>query len=190
VSDSMPPLEGRTAVVTGAARGIGFEIAGALVENGAKVVIGDVHGHLATEAAEKLGDPNVVLGEACDVRVRIQIERLLDAATTLCGHPLDIMVNNAGITRNATMRRMTEEEFDAVIEANLKGVWLGTQAAAARMREAGGGSIINISSLSGKAGMAGQTNYSAAKAGVVGLTKAAAKRLYTSASESTQCSRA
>jgi 3-oxoacyl-[acyl-carrier protein] reductase len=87
------------------------------------------------------------------------------------------MVNNAGITRDATMRAMTEDQFDAVIEVNLKGVWLGKKAAAARMREAGRGSIVNISSLSGKVGMAGQTNYSAAKAGVVGLTKAAAKEL-------------
>jgi 3-oxoacyl-[acyl-carrier protein] reductase len=75
------------------------------------------------------------------------------------------------------MRRMTEVQFDEVIEANLKGTWLGMKAAAERMREAGRGSIVNISSLSGKVGMAGQTNYSAAKAGVVGMTKAAAKEL-------------
>ena len=176
MSESMQLLEGRTAVVTGAARGIGYEIAGALVENGAKVIIGDVDGDLAANAAAKLGSPDVVLGQACDVRHRDQIEALLDAAAT-GGHPLDIMINNAGITRDATMRRMTEEEFDAVIEVNLKGTWLGTQAAAGRMREVRRGSIINISSLSDKAGMAGQTNYSAAKAGVVGLTKAAAKEL-------------
>jgi 3-oxoacyl-[acyl-carrier protein] reductase len=173
----MQLLAGRSAVVTGGAQGIGFEIATALVENGAKVVIGDVDGDLAAAAAEKLGGPGTALGQRCDVRVRAEIEELLDAAEALGGHPLDIMVNNAGITRDATMRRMTEEEFDAVIAVNLKGVWLGTQAAASRMREAGQGSIINISSLSGKVGMAGQTNYSAAKAGVVGLTKAAAKEL-------------
>lgn len=173
----MQLLEGRTAVVTGAARGIGFEIARALADHGAKVVIGDVDGDLAAEAAAKLGSAGEVLGMACDVREREQFEALLDAAEGIGGYPLDIMVNNAGITRDATMRRMTEEQFDAVIAVNLKGTWLGTQAAAARMRQAGRGSIINISSLSGKVGMAGQTNYSAAKAGVVGLTKAAAKEL-------------
>jgi 3-oxoacyl-[acyl-carrier protein] reductase len=173
----MTVLDGRTAVVTGAGQGIGFEIARVFTEHGAKVVIGDVDGDLAKQAAEALGGPDVVIGEACDVRRRDQVEALLDTATAFGGRPLDIMVNNAGITRDATMRKMTEEQFDAVIEVNLKGTWLGTQAAAARMREAGRGSIINISSLSGKVGMAGQTNYSAAKAGVVGITKAAAKEL-------------
>lgn len=173
----MELLAGRTAVVTGGGQGIGFEIARALAGHGAKVVIGDVDGGLAAEAAGRLGGPEEVVGRACDVRRADQVEALLDAAETLGGGPLDIMVNNAGITRDATMRRMSEEEFDAVIEVNLKGVWLGTRAAAAQMREVGRGSIVNISSLSGKVGMAGQTNYSAAKAGVVGVTKAAAKEL-------------
>ncbi|MCL2586218.1 MAG: 3-oxoacyl-ACP reductase FabG [Streptosporangiales bacterium] len=172
----MAVLDGRTAVVTGGGQGIGLEIARVLAEHGAKVVIGDVDGDLAEKAAGTLGGPGAV-GMGCDVRRKDQVEALLDAAADLGGAPVDIMVNNAGITRDATMRKMTEDDFDAVIEVNLKGVWLGTQAAAARMREAGRGSIINISSLSGKVGMAGQTNYSAAKAGVVGITKAAAKEV-------------
>jgi 3-oxoacyl-[acyl-carrier protein] reductase len=87
------------------------------------------------------------------------------------------MVNNAGITRDATMRKMTEEQFDQVIDVHLKGCWNGTRLAANIMREAKSGAIINISSISGKVGLIGQTNYSAAKAGIVGLTKAAAKEV-------------
>jgi 3-oxoacyl-[acyl-carrier protein] reductase len=87
------------------------------------------------------------------------------------------MVNNAGITRDVTMKKMTEEQFDAVIAVHLKGAWNGTRRAAEIMREQGSGSIINISSTSGKTGVFGQTNYSAAKAGIIGLTKAAAKEV-------------
>jgi 3-oxoacyl-[acyl-carrier protein] reductase len=87
------------------------------------------------------------------------------------------MVNNAGITRDATMRKMTEEQFDEVIAVHLKGTWNGTRKAAAIMRENKRGAIVNMSSLSGKVGLVGQTNYSAAKAGIVGMTKAAAKEL-------------
>jgi 3-oxoacyl-[acyl-carrier protein] reductase len=91
--------------------------------------------------------------------------------------PVDMMVNNAGITRDATMRTMTEPQFDQVINVHLKGTWNGTSKAAAIMRERKRGAIINVSSISGKVGLAGQTNYSAAKAGIVGLTKAAAKEI-------------
>jgi 3-oxoacyl-[acyl-carrier protein] reductase len=90
---------------------------------------------------------------------------------------LDVMVNNAGITRDATMRKMTIDDFRAVLDVHLLGAWLGTRFASYVMREQGRGSIINISSLSGKVGNPGQTNYSAAKAGIVGLTKAAAKEM-------------
>jgi 3-oxoacyl-[acyl-carrier protein] reductase len=104
------------------------------------------------------------------------VEDLLAAAVGEFGS-VDIMVNNAGVTRDATLRKMTEQEFDEVISVHLKGTWNGTRSAAAIMREQGGGAIINMSSISGKVGFIGQTNYSAAKAGIVGLTKAAAKEL-------------
>ena len=90
---------------------------------------------------------------------------------------LDVMVNNAGITRDATMRKMSESDFDLVVAVHLKGCWNGTRVAAGIMREQGSGSIVNLSSISGKVGFFGQTNYSAAKAGIIGLTKAAAKEV-------------
>jgi 3-oxoacyl-[acyl-carrier protein] reductase len=90
---------------------------------------------------------------------------------------LDVFVNNAGITRDASLKKMTVDDFDAVVSVHLRGTWLGVREASAVMRETKSGSIINISSLSGKSGNPGQTNYSAAKAGIVGLTKAAAKEL-------------
>jgi 3-oxoacyl-[acyl-carrier protein] reductase len=169
-------LAGRTAVVTGGAQGIGFVIAQAFANSGARVVIGDVDAEAAAAAATRIGPPETVTSIGCDVRDADQIEALLAVADGPDG-PLDIMVNNAGITRDATLRTMTEQQFDDVIAVNLKGTWLGLRAAAARMRTAGRGSIVNVSSLSGKVGLAGQTNYSAAKAGVVGMTKAAAKEL-------------
>jgi 3-oxoacyl-[acyl-carrier protein] reductase len=112
----------------------------------------------------------------CDVTRADEVQTLVASAVERFGG-LDIMVNNAGITRDATMRKMTEEQFDQVIAVHLKGTWNGTRAAAAIMRENKRGAIVNMSSLSGKIGLAGQTNYSAAKAGIVGMTKAAAKEL-------------
>jgi 3-oxoacyl-[acyl-carrier protein] reductase len=118
----------------------------------------------------------LAIGVACDVVVADDVEQALELAVTTYGS-VDIVVNNAGITRDATMRNMTEEQFDQVISVHLKGCWNGTRLASGRMREQRSGSIINISSLSGKVGMIGQTNYSAAKAGIIGMTKAAAKEM-------------
>ncbi|WP_435581560.1 3-oxoacyl-ACP reductase FabG [Amycolatopsis thermoflava] len=172
----MSLLTDRTAVVTGAAQGIGFAIAELFAAHGARVVIGDLDGDAAVLAAKRIGGPDVARGVRCDVTVADDVDALLAAAESAFG-PVDVMVNNAGITRDATMRTMTEEQFDQVINVHLKGSWNGTRKAAAIMRERKRGAIVNISSLSGKVGMAGQTNYSAAKAGIVGLTKAAAKEL-------------
>jgi 3-oxoacyl-[acyl-carrier protein] reductase len=166
----MSLLEGRVAVVTGGAQGIGLAIASTFLREGARVVVGDLHPDPAHEALGSDG----VRAIRCDVTRAEDVSTLLDTALAEFGSA-DIMVNNAGITRDATMRKMSEEDFDQVISVHLKGTWHGTRLASAIMREQGRGSIVNISSLSGKVGMAGQSNYSAAKAGIIGLTKAAAK---------------
>ncbi|PKZ62855.1 3-oxoacyl-ACP reductase FabG [Gordonia terrae] len=167
-------LNNKIAVITGGAQGIGAAIARTFADNGARIVLGDLDGARAQEAAAELGVD--ALGLQCDVVEESSVSALIAAANEAFG-PLDIMVNNAGITRDATMRKMSARQFDDVIAVHLRGTWNGTRLAAAVMRENGGGSIINMSSISGKVGFFGQTNYSAAKAGVVGLTKAAAKEV-------------
>lgn len=168
-------LAGGSAVVTGGAQGIGYAIAQAFVEQGARVVIGDIDKAAADSAAAALGADNAI-AQQCDVADAAQTNELLDIATRHHGTP-SIMVNNAGIVRDAMMHRMTEAQFDEVIAVHLRGCWNGTRAAVAHMRPAKRGSIVNISALSGKVGLVGQTNYSAAKAGIVGMSKAAAKEL-------------
>jgi len=172
----MSLLDGRTAVVTGGAQGIGFAIAERYVAEGARVVLGDLDQDATAAAVEKLGGGDVAAAVRCDVTKADDVEALIAAAVDTFGG-LDVMVNNAGITRDATMRKMTEEQFDQVIAVHLKGTWNGTRKAADVMRENKRGAIVNISSISGKVGLIGQTNYSAAKAGIVGLTKAAAKEV-------------
>ena len=177
MGDQVSLLTGQTAVVTGGAQGLGFAIAERFVAEGARVVLGDldlavdrVRGRRGSAAATSH------VAVRCDVTQAAEVDTLVATAVEQFGG-LDIMVNNAGITRDATMRKMTEEQFDQVIAVHLKGTWNGTRKAAAIMRENKRGAIVNMSSLSGKIGLAGQTNYSAAKAGIVGMTKAAAKEL-------------
>jgi 3-oxoacyl-[acyl-carrier protein] reductase len=169
-------LTGQTAVITGGAQGLGYAIAQRFVAEGARVVLGDVNIDATQAAAEALGGKEVALALRCDVTKAADVDALVAAAVDGFGG-LDIMVNNAGITRDATMRKMTEDQFDQVIAVHLKGTWNGLRAAGAVMRENKRGAIVNMSSISGKVGMVGQTNYSAAKAGIVGMTKAAAKEL-------------
>lgn len=168
-------LNGQTAVITGGAQGLGFAIAQRFVAEGARVVLGDLNLEATEDAAQRLGS-DVAVAVRTDVTSSAEIDALVGVAVERFGG-LDIMVNNAGITRDATMRKMTEDDFDQVISVHLKGTWNGLRAAAAIMREQKRGAIVNMSSISGKVGMIGQTNYSAAKAGIVGMTKAASKEL-------------
>jgi 3-oxoacyl-[acyl-carrier protein] reductase len=172
----MALLPGRVAVITGGAQGLGYAIAEAFIAEGARVLLGDLDIDATGAAAEVLGGSDVARAAACNVTSASAVDRLVATAVEEFGS-LDIMVNNAGITRDATLRKMTEQQFDEVISVHLKGTWNGTRSAAAIMREQGRGAIINMSSISGKVGLIGQTNYSAAKAGIIGLTKAAAKEL-------------
>ncbi|AFP38624.1 3-oxoacyl-ACP synthase [Mycolicibacterium smegmatis] len=172
----MSLLTGQTAVVTGGAQGLGLAIAKRFISEGARVVLGDLNSEATEAAVEELGGSEVAAAVRCDVTSSADVDALVQAAVERFGG-LDIMVNNAGITRDATLRKMTEEQFDQVIAVHLKGTWNGTKAAAAIMRENKRGAIVNMSSISGKVGLIGQTNYSAAKAGIVGMTKAAAKEL-------------
>jgi 3-oxoacyl-[acyl-carrier protein] reductase len=169
---SAPLLDRRVAVVTGAGQGIGREIARVLTEHGATVVVADIDADLAKQTAEELGG----VGVSCDVTSEEQMRSLVADTVRDLGR-LDVFVNNAGITRDASLKKMTVDNFDTVIRVHLRGTFLGVREASAVMREQKSGSIVNISSLSGKSGNPGQTNYSAAKAGIVGLTKAAAKEL-------------
>ncbi|MGI9607766.1 MAG: 3-oxoacyl-ACP reductase FabG [Acidimicrobiales bacterium] len=166
-------LIGRTALITGAAQGLGASMAEVLAAAGANVVVADIDGAAAEATAAALP---AALGVSCDVTSEGEVTAAINAATEAYGS-LDVMVNNAGFTRDASMRNLTLDDFKAVIDVHLTGTWLGTRAASSVMREQKSGSIVNVSSLSGKQGNPGQTNYSAAKAGIVGLTKAAAKEM-------------
>ena len=172
----MSLLTGQTAVITGGAQGLGYAIAERFIDEGARVVLGDLNLEATKAAVEKLGGADVARAVKCNVTAYADVDVLVDAALGEFGR-FDIMVNNAGITRDATLRKMTEDEFDQVISVHLKGTWNGLKKAASIMREQKSGAIVNMSSISGKVGMIGQTNYSAAKAGIVGMTKAASKEL-------------
>jgi len=169
-------VDGRTAVITGGAGGLGLAMAGALLDEGANVVLTDVSSDALERAIAGLDRAGRVVGSLGSASDPADVAAAAAVALESFGS-LDIWVNNAGFARDATMRKMPVEDFDAVIDVHLRGAWLGTREAAGIMREHGGGSIINVSSISGKVGNIGQTNYSAAKAGIVGLTKAAAKEV-------------
>lgn len=168
-----PLLAGKTCIVTGGAQGIGLATAEMMWEQGANIVVADVS-EVQPDSTPQFADRFLYV--ACDVTEITSMERLFDRAVDKFDQ-VNVLVNNAGITRDATLSKMNEQQFDEVINVNLKGVWVGTKIAASYMKGSGGGAIVNLSSISGKVGFFGQTNYSAAKAGVVGLTKAAAKEV-------------
>ncbi len=171
-------LDGKVALVTGGSRGIGRAIAVALAREGAKVAINFAGNEKAAEETkalvEQAGSEAILL--KADVSDKDADAALIDTVIKTYGK-IDILVNNAGITRDSLMLRMKEDDFDAVIDTNLRSVFYLTKAAAKSMMKKRTGRIINMSSVVGLTGNAGQVNYAAAKAGVLGITKSAAKEL-------------
>lgn len=178
MTTSAKQLEGQVAVVTGASRGIGRAIALTLATEGAKVVVN--YAQSSTAAEDIVTTITAAGGEAlalpADVSQADQVDALMSRTLEAFGR-IDILVNNAGITRDTLLLRMKLEDWQAVIDLNLTGVFLCTKAVAKGMLKQRSGRIINIASVAGQMGNPGQANYSAAKAGVIGFTKTVAKEL-------------
>lgn len=174
----MSKLAGKTAIITGASRGIGAEIARKFSEAGAKVVVNysgsqEKAEAVVTEIQEKGGEAIAVKANVSDSDA---VKSMIDETMKAFGS-IDILVNNAGITRDNLMMRMKDDEWDDVINTNLKGVFICTKGVTRQMMKQRAGRIINIASIVGVMGNAGQANYVAAKAGVIGLTKTTAREL-------------
>jgi len=171
----MGKLDGKIALVTGGAQGIGKAIALALAREGAQVVVSDINLEKARETCqeiESLGKKAVAVGgSVADAKAaEAMVEKTVEAFGGL-----DILVNNAGITRDGILLRMKEEDWDLVLDVNLKGAFHCTKASLRPLIKRGGGKIINIASVTGQMGNAGQANYAASKAGLIGLTKSVAR---------------
>jgi 3-oxoacyl-[acyl-carrier protein] reductase len=165
-------LSGKTAFVTGSTRGIGLAIAQALYTAGAKVAVVGRDPQRATTVASGLGER--AAGVACDVASSDQVSAAISAAEGVLG-PIDILVNNAGLTRDNILLRLTPEDWDTVLDANLKGAFHTTRVVIKGMMKRRAGRIINMTSIVGLTGNKGQSNYAASKAGLIGFTKSVAK---------------
>ncbi len=171
------PLKDKIAIVTGAGQGIGEGIALELAERGAHVVTSDIDEMGARRTAESVRSlGRRALGVKADVAQRAQVMQMVESTIREFGR-VDILINNAGIARSGTLLRLTDEAWDQVLDVNLKGVFHTTQAVATHMTEARYGKIINISSIYGRTGTIGDSNYSASKAGIIGFTKSVAQEL-------------
>ncbi len=170
-------LKDKVAIVTGASRGIGRSVALRLAGQGARIVASARNARLLEELVSEIkssgGEAVAVVG---DVAVSADADSLIDTAVKTYGR-VDVLVNNAGITRDGLLLRMKDEDWDMVLDVNLKGAFLCTRAAAKVMSKQRSGRIINISSVVGEMGNAGQANYCASKAGLLGLTKSVAREL-------------
>ncbi|HUT75875.1 MAG TPA: 3-oxoacyl-[acyl-carrier-protein] reductase [Armatimonadota bacterium] len=174
----MIDLRGQTALVTGARRGLGQAIAVALARAGARVAINDIAdgAHEAQAVAEQIrGDGGEALVVVADITDPAQVQAMVEAVLAQAGG-LDILINNAGITRDTLLVRMSDDDWRRVIDINLGGAFLCTRAVARHMLKHGG-AIVNVSSVVGVMGNAGQANYAASKAGLIGLTKSCAREL-------------
>lgn len=173
----MAQLDGKIALVTGAARGIGRAIAEKLASEGADLALCDLKEDWLAETAQAItAKGRKALSLATDVSQAKSVQETVDQALQAFGR-LDILVNNAGITRDGLLVRMSEEDFDQVLSVNLKGAFLFTKAVARGMMKQQSGTIINVASIIGLIGNAGQCNYAASKAGVIALSKSAAREL-------------
>ena len=173
----MALLKDKTAVITGASRGIGAEIARKFASEGAKLLISATNGSLLSEVKDEIEKTGVDIEfKIVDVADSSSFSELIKFALETFG-AVDILVNNAGINRDKLIMAMKDEDWDAVLDVNLKGTFNGIKAVTRPMLKAKGGNIINLTSVVGISGNAGQANYSASKAGVIGLTKSAAREL-------------
>lgn len=170
----MGEFENKVVIVTGSARGIGKEIAAAFVAEGAKVVISDVNAEACAATAQEFGAQAIAV--PANVTVKAEVENLVEQTKAKLG-ALDIVVNNAGVTRDGLFVRMKEEDWDLVLNINLKGTFLMSQAAAPVLMKQRSGKIVNIASVSGLFGNFGQANYASSKGGIVALTKVMAREL-------------